>query len=342
MKKLTNVWKKVSPAVRVLVGAALLAWLFHFTDLSTLKQTAAAATANCWWLTAGLVFTFLGIFASAVRWKYVLAAQQIHFTMTQTFLSVFIGQFFNAFMLGSCGGDMVRAYYAVKQAPAKRTEAAATIFIDRAVGLFAMILFCCLMIPVRINMFLDNDGPRYAGVLMLIFMAAAIVGILVLFQKNVFDHFPFFRRIEEMPTIGNLVRRSYEAFYLYRGHHRVLAIAVVLSLANLFMLTLACWCYGQALSLRVAVLDYFVLFPLINVLQAVPLTPGSLGVREGLFVSLFAAVLVGPSPAIVLSLLVYGGGVFWSVFGGILYLFSPLVRTEMVAGARPPDENAAS
>ena len=53
---------------------------------------------------------------------------------------------------------------------------------------------------------------------------------------------------------------------------------------------------------------------------AVPLTPGSLGVRENLFVSLFASVFVDKPHALLLSLLVYGGGVFWSLAGGIVYL----------------------
>lgn len=329
MSGIAKIWKRVSPFVRITVGVVLLVWLFQRIELAELLATVRKARDHWGWLAAGLMFSFLGISACAVRWKYVLEVQGINFTNWQVFLILFIGQFFNAFMLGACGGDVMRAYYAAKNSSCKKTEAAATIFIDRAVGLFTMILFCCLVIPFRISIFLDHTGPRQAGVLMLVFMAVSLLGLFFLFEKNVFEHFAIFRRLENMPKLGAVIRRSYDALYMYRSHHRILGIAMVLSLASLFMLTLACYCFGRTLSIEVPLSDYFVLFPIINVLSAVPLTPGSLGVREHLFVSLFGSVFVGPLQAALMSLLFYAGGLFWSLFGGLLYVFSSFSKEGM-------------
>ncbi|MBA4387447.1 MAG: hypothetical protein C0404_05660 [Verrucomicrobia bacterium] len=332
-KKLAAVWRWVSPVARVTIGVVLLYWLFRMTDRDEIREIISRAVSRGWWMGAGLACTFLGIAACVVRWKYVLKVQNIHFSNWQVFHITFVGQFFNAFMLGACGGDVIRAYYTVRNSASRRTEAAATIFIDRGVGLFTMILFCCVMIPFRITMFLDNDGPRYAGVMMLIFMVISLLGIVILFEKNIFEHFALFRRIEAMPKIGALLRRSYDAFFLYRGHRGVLGMAMALTLVNLGMATMACYCFGQTLSIDLPFIDYLVLFPIINVLSAVPLTPGSLGVREGLFVSLFGAAFVPPLQAIFLSLMVYAGGAVWSLFGGVLYVISSFQRDGITRAA---------
>lgn len=312
--------KWVYSQLRIGLCVGLLGYLFHRADKQALSGAIVQAASRWPWMVLGLLFTFLGLLAGAVRWQKVLGVQGLKFTAGKVFHIYFVGQFFNAFMLGACGGDVVRAYSAAQGQKGRRAEAVMTILMDRAIGLFCMIAFACLMISLRLRTFLDNEGPRDTGILMIIFFLAGLGGMVVLFRKNVFEHFSFFRRLEDNTRIGSLIRRGYEAFYLYRQHHHVLFLAVLLSVMSMTCFTLSCWSFGRALEIRVPVIDYFAMFPIISVLMSIPITPGSLGVREGLFVSLFSAVLVDRSHAILLSLMVYAGGVFWSIFGGILYM----------------------
>ncbi|MEI6972158.1 MAG: lysylphosphatidylglycerol synthase transmembrane domain-containing protein [bacterium] len=314
-------WKWSWTAVRITVCVAMLAYLLYQTDAQSLFRESRAAFSRWPWLVSGVIMTFLGLAAGAIRWRAILYAQGLQFPRLKVLHIFMIGQFFNAFMLGACGGDLARAYYVAKGRQGKRTEAVATILMDRGIGLFSMILFCCLMIPFRLPVFLDNEGPRDTGVLMIIFLAAAMAGIFVLFRKNVFEHFEFFRRLENNTRLGSLIRKAYEAVFVFRQNKRLLVFSLALSLLSMAFLTLACWSFGGALAIRIPLADYFALFPIISVLMAVPITPGSLGVREGLFVSLFRAVSVDQHQAILLSLMVYAGGVFWSIAGGLIYLF---------------------
>ena len=89
----------------------------------------------------------------------------------------------------------------------------------------------------------------------------------------------------------------------------------------LLVLTTACYCFGRSMELPgVTPADYLALYPVITVLASVPLTPGALGIREGLFVTLLAPLGVESHLAVGLSLLVYGGAIVWSLFGGVLFL----------------------
>lgn len=321
---MTKIWKVAGHCLRIVVCIGLLTLLFRQIDTKALLEASLNAINRWPWVVAGVAMTFLGLAAGALRWGEILTAQGLRFSPFKVLRIFLTGQFFNAFMLGACGGDIARAYYAAKGQEGKRTEAVATILMDRGIGLFSMILFCCLMIPFRLHIFLDNEGPRDTGFLMILFLFGAVAAFVVLFRKNVFEHFRFFQRLENNSGVGPLIRRAYEAFFVFRGNPRLLIIAVVLSMLSMAFLTLACWSFGQALDLHVPMVEYFALFPIISVLMAVPITPGSLGVREGLFVSLFRAVRVDGPHAMLLSLMVYAGGVLWSIVGGLVYLcFTP-------------------
>ena len=320
MENIRGSLQRFGPWIRVVVCLALLSFLFFKLDMTSLVQAARHVSAHWVWLIVGLGMTFLGLMAGAVRWKVILDTQGIHLSTAATLRIYFIGQFFNAFLLGACGGDVARAYYVARGQTGRRAEAAATIIVDRAIGLFCTILFACVMILIRMHVFLDHTGPRDTGFMMIFFLLAAMLAVVALFSKNVFEHFRFFQAIENTTRIGPLIRRAYDVFFLCRKKHRMLATSAALSMASLVFLTLACWDFGQALELDVELLDYLALFPVITVLMSVPLTPGALGVRESLFVSLFRSVMVDKPHALVMSLLVYAGGLFWSLVGGALYL----------------------
>jgi glycosyltransferase 2 family protein len=311
--------KRLGLAARVIICVGLMVYIVSRLDIQTLWSVLAQTVSRWPWWLAGILLTFLGLLAGVFRWKEILAAQGFHLPISRVFSIFFIGQFFNAFMLGACGGDVARAYFAC-DTPGRRAEAASTVFVDRAVGLFVMIAFCCLMIAFRIPLFLDHQGTRGPGFLMLFFLLGSLVAMFALFRRNLFEHWAFFQRLETDTRLGPLIRRAYDAVYLYRGHVRVMLAALGLSLLNLAFLTLACFSFGKSLQVEQTLLDCFTLFPIISVIAAVPITPGSLGVREGLFITMYQAIDVDAHYSLSMSLMVYFGSLIWSLFGGLVFV----------------------
>lgn len=314
-----TVSKRLGLAARVIICVGLMVYLVDRLDIRTLWSVLGQTITRWPWWLAGLILTFFGLLAGVLRWKEILAAQGFRHPLSRVFSIFFIGQFFNAFMLGACGGDVARAYY-VSDTPGRRAEAASTVLVDRAVGLFATIAFCSIMIAFRIPLFLDHQGTRGPGFLMLFFLLGSLVGLFALFRRNLFEHWPFFQRLETNTRLGPLIRRTYDAVYLYRGHTRVMLISLGLSLLNLAFLTLACYTFGKSLQVEQSLLDCFTLFPVISVIAAVPITPGSLGVREGLFITMYQAIDVDAHYSISMSLMVYIGSLVWSLFGGLMFV----------------------
>ncbi|MBP7830899.1 MAG: flippase-like domain-containing protein [Kiritimatiellae bacterium] len=311
----------LSVGVRVGLCVGLMGFLLRRLDLAEFGRVLAGAAAQWPWWLAGLGFTFLGLFAGAWRWAELLAAQGLRLPFGQVFSIFFIGQFFNAFMLGACGGDVARAYYVTRRAGGgRRAEAASTVLVDRAIGLWVTIAFGCVMIAVDHALFAHYPANRWPAIFMWALLAGSAAAAWLLFRRNLAEHPWLAARLNPASRVGGLVRRVYAAFYLYRRRPALLAGAAGLSLVNLFGLTLACWSFARSLGVDAPLAVFFALFPVITVVAAIPLTPGSLGVRESLFVTLFAAVQVGDETALSLSLLVYAGSLVWSLFGGAIFL----------------------
>jgi len=330
--------------IRLLLGLLLLGWVFAGIPLdefaATLQNSLSRPTS---WLLA-LLCMLLGLMAAGLRWHTLLQAQGVAISSPRVLRLFFIGQFFNSFLPGSCGGDVVRVYYVFRETQLKRTEAASTVLVDRGIGLLTIILFACIMILFRWHV-LDTDiWTRAASLIMVALLLAALGAITLFFHHNLFSEGHVLSRLSRwLPRVGPILARVYGAFYLYRNRPLVLLKTLLFSLGNLLGLTLSCLFFAQALDLPVRAMDVFTFFPMITVLSAIPMTPGALGVRENLFVQMFEVIGLRPSQALPLSLIVYLGGLFWSLAGGLLYLnysarYSGSIREEWRKLREPDSE----
>ena len=314
-------WKRfILLVIRTGLGIAILVWVFSQLPLDEFVAALWRGALNWRWWAMGLFFAGMGLAGAAIRWRALLRAQQVDLTASRTMRLFFIGQFFNSFLPGSCGGDAARVYYVFRETELKRTEAMTTVVVDRGIGFLTLVFFACGMLAWQFTYVVEERWAQMAGLLMLaILLVAAIVSILA-FHQHFFDRWPRVTQWLRRWRLGPILIRAYDAVYVYRDRPTVLAVSVALSLVNLAGLTLACYAFGRSLGIDVSLLYYFTLFPVITALSSIPLTPGAFGVREGLFVQLFAIPGVSAAGAVSLSLMVYGGGLAWSLFGGLLFI----------------------
>ncbi len=323
-------------ALRLLLGAGILAWLFTHMPISELGRILRQSLAFWPWWLAGVGLTGLGLLMGVLRWHLILATLGLPISRWRVFSIFFSGQFFNAFFLGACGGDLVRAFFAARLHPDHKPEAITTVVLDRAIGLFTCLLVGCALILLRWRTFFDQDETHLPEALMSLFLVASVLGLVILFRRNLFETWPFFRRLETQRRVGPLLRKGYEVFFFFRRRPAVMAACAGYSLLNLVFLTLAGYCLGISLQLRVPLLDFFAVFQVVTVFTAIPITPGGLGVREGLFAQMLAGIDVASYQAVPLSLLIYLAGTAWSLFGGLLFVLhagglSPVHRADIAA-----------
>lgn len=331
----TKIAALLKALVRAAVAVVLLAYVFYRIDERQMIAMVRESVPNgrTIWILA-LAATYAGLHCGILRWRTLLNAQGLAIPFAQVFRQFFLGQFFNSFMLGACGGDMARAVAVARSIPSRQTAAVTTVIADRAIGLFTTVIFGCVFVALRLRLFHRTPTNRAAAAVMLFFLIGGLLGIAVFFTRHLFESWPFFRRLEQKSQWGPWIRRSYDALFYYRKHQNIMVRAVLYSLGNLLALTSACYLLGRALQVPARMVDYLTFFPIITVLAALPITPGGLGVRENLFLAMFGSVGAPPEHIVLLSLAVYTTGLFWSLFGAI-FLILPSRESRKIEGASP-------
>jgi uncharacterized protein (TIRG00374 family) len=278
-------------------------------------------------LLCGVGAFFLCLVLCAVRWKFILDAHDIHLPWGKTVSVFMIGHFFNAFMFGATGGDVVKAYYAARETGHKKAEAVATVFIDRVVGLAALILLAAGTMLFRLKFFLADTRTRWA----LVFIGGLAVGVVgafvaMLIVKRFMDRWLWLQRMLAT-RVGSIFKRVYDSFYLCLTHPSLLMKIFPLALFIQFIIVVMMFFLGEALSVNRPFVDYLSLTPTINALGCVPVTPGGLGLREYAAVFFMDVVGVPATRSMPMSLSVYAIMLFWSLVGGLVF---------MVKGASAP------
>jgi glycosyltransferase 2 family protein len=257
----------------------------------------------------------VGILLTFVRWFFLVRVIEPRFPLKGTFLLGFIGVVFNLVIPGAVGGDLIKAAYLVRMR-IKKTQAVASMVIDRIVGLLALFILASIAGAVAWQV---ADGN--VRTLIIAAWSAVVIGFLVLiaiFARPLSRLFPGLHHGRSRFSL--IVTELNEMSTTYSGRLDVVAGCLVLSVfvhsLNVICFYLVGWMLFPKMTTTLA--QHFLMAPLTFFTTAVPLPFGALGLTEGVGDQLFA--LVGhPSGALAMMgfrVLMYGGG----LIGACVYL----------------------
>jgi uncharacterized protein (TIRG00374 family) len=292
-----------------------LAWSHGPRDLwRTLRMIHPAAL-----LVSQLLVGF-ALLIGVVRWRIVLEAQGLHLPLGRATRISLVAQFFNSFLLGSTGGDLIKAYYAARETHHKKTEAVTTVFVDRSVGLWAMLLFACLMMGPNFAMLRASREVGVPALFILAMLGGLSVVLGVAFWGRVSKGFPRAREYLRRLPKGAVLERALDSCRQFGRQTSFLLKTIAISLLLNVIWVVQVIVLGRGLDLVIPPMALFVIVPVIFCISALPITPNGLGVRENLFVLMLGVVKVPMTAALSLSLIASAQGLFWSLVGGSIYL----------------------
>lgn len=149
--------KTVVGVVKYGVVAAAVGFLLWSgrLDLShfRLREDGMAALA---WASAAMLAQYL---LSILRWGVLLRAAVIRMSYAEIFRVGMISDFFNSVFFGGLGGDLVKVVY-VARAGGGKADSLACVFMDRVVGLVALLALCGASLLLNVDMVLATPGLR--------------------------------------------------------------------------------------------------------------------------------------------------------------------------------------
>ncbi len=293
--------KTLSFFLKLAVSAGLLFYLFRHTDFRLLWQSFKQIKPS--WFLLAILFFFAFQLLSTYRWYKI--AEILGFKKNYLFFVrvYFIGVYFNTFLPGLLGGDIVRVFYLVKEGAAK-SVASFSVLYDRGFGLLGALFLLIVFLPLE-GAFLPPLAQR--GLLFLSMAILAAVLVVVLFSRTLRE------------KIGHELFQT------------LTAVAPPANFAKLFILGLLVQAFynvhvyflGLSLGLSLAWPKYFLIIPLMGILASLPVSLGGFGIREGTL-SYFLQLLGYPKElGIALGFLIYGVMLLGGIIGGILYLTGP-------------------
>ncbi|MBF0296832.1 MAG: flippase-like domain-containing protein [Magnetococcales bacterium] len=276
--------RRVMPILKIVVAGLLVGYLWNqgkldFSALSVLF-------ASPWRLLGMVLLCMLGYSLTGYRWILLLRALRIHLPCAWGQMVTYIGIFSNLFLPGgNMAGDALRLAYAVRCAPTHRPEALISLFMDRIVGLYAMLVIC--VAAILINLDAVMRVPVLQGVALAVFaivLGAPPLGLLLLrfVRGNA-----WLQRVVSAPEPGRLARiliRLNEIIRLYGHSAGMLMLAFLLSLLAQGLLLFVLILVGMTLNLgSVGPADHAFATVWAWIANFIPLTPGGIGVGEAAF-----------------------------------------------------------
>lgn len=298
--------------LRLAVSVGLIAYVLHKFPFRDLLPIVKEMRLGIYF--PSLLFFFAMIFVDVVRWQLLLRVQGIHLGYLPALALTYGGVFCNSFMLGSTGGDVIKAVLVARKTT-RKARAVLTVFLDRVIGLVAIVIVAAVVLPLEWHV----PQVRQLAWGVYGFLGAFFGGCLVYFHPA-FRASRLFRWL--MARLRMKVLHELDAaFYSYRGAPRAILFAFAISFFAHTCGILAVVGYGKALGITQAtVADYFVFFPIIAVMSAIPISVSGWGIREAAFVTLFGYVGVPARFAGTLSVLSYLSALLVGLPGGLVFL----------------------
>lgn len=261
------------------------------------------------------------IMAGVIRWQIVLKVHGLDMPLIRTTQISFIAHFFNSFLLGSVGGDVLKAYYVARETRHKKTEAVVTVLVDRLIGMFSLLVVAVVMLIPNWSLIAGTRLKGVAGLTAAMTGACAII-MFVFFKGGISKRIPKAREYLRRLPKGEHLERSLEAFREFGRNRRFWREIIPVALLANAIIILHFLALTRGFRLEVPLLALSAIVPTVTSISALPITPSGLGVRENLYVWMLAApgVNVPAAQALLLSLIGFGTSLFWSVVGGIVYL----------------------
>jgi len=300
--------------LKALISLGLLAFLFSRIDMGQLLRVLSLAHPS--YLILILLGYFLGQLISSVRWALLARPLGFRNSLKDFTVYYFIGMFFNLFAPSTIGGDVGRVFY-LARGEAKvdgqswtgpTTCALVSVVADRTIGM-AVLVWMGAMALVMFPMYSIPWVIRYLTLALALgfVLAWAVLPLLHRFLKR------------KENSLGKNLGRALETF----GRNQPIILQAIL--LSLVIHLIQAWIQvllGRALDLEIPWSYSFILYPLVGLFSALPISLNGIGLREGGYLFLLQKIDVSSEKAIAFGLLWFLIVVLESLIGGVVFIAS--------------------
>jgi len=258
------------------VTIALLIWVFHDPNQRT-QMALALRAADYRWVGAGVLAYIVVEIAAAVRWQILLRVQDIRLNVPRMSGLFLIGMFYNQFLPGGTGGDIIKSYLLLKETSDRKAGALLAVVFDRLIGLVALVAITATLVRLRFDLLSQTPQTRRLLWILLLLLSTSIAGLLTSFIVSGFNLFHLLP--QKFPGREKLIEIS-AAYHLYARHWFATLLAFGASLIAHLATFTTFLCVAYAFHAGVNLIDFFAVLPIERTITALPISFAGVGLRE--------------------------------------------------------------
>jgi glycosyltransferase 2 family protein len=275
-----QVKKALSAFLKLAISAALLGYLVvrarhdpQFTDLLAGKKDWPV-------LLCALPVCMCAVTITILRWNLLIRALGLNFSVRETMRAGFLGYLANLLPFGLVAGDSLKAVMLIHRNPRHKTEAVASVLVDRVIGLYALLLLAAiasLLLPAaHLEQLAAAQRVQLLRFCRCIQGAALVSSVgMVLMLIPAVTHSRAWDLLEHAPLVGPVLHKLVAAMRAYRRRLDLLAPALIISLLVHLSYVTAIWLMTLSIGIapehRPSPVSIFVIVPPSMIAGALPI-----------------------------------------------------------------------
>ena len=270
---------------RLAIGAGLLVYL---AKSGIVDFRAVSKLFTAWRITfAALTLLLIDNALMSIRLSWLFRPQGLNLRFGTSLKLSLVGFFFATFLPGAASGDLSKLFYTTRGNGGRRIEIMTVVLLDRAIGLFSLLLLPLIFVPMFSQRLGSESALRNVLLTVGLFALGMTAGFLAcLFSDRMMVCIPSIMR--NRLTENRVVRQIRGTITTYRKNSGVLFPALGVSLLANLLLVLVTMLGALAVAPSSWTPRMFLVIPVGHILNSLPLTPGGLGVGETAFNALFS------------------------------------------------------
>lgn len=317
---------------RLVLGLALIVGLLALVDLRELGRNLASAHLGL--VAVALALSMSNALLASLRWWILLRERGCHIPLGRLVRIYFVSGFLSNFLPSSMATDGLRIFYARGHTRDLKLLVSSMV-LDRLVGFFAMAVIALLTLAALPWAGAIRVGAEMSWT-MAAFSALALTAPVVAFHPAVSRAIhALLGRWHHRAVVAKL-EGLYDTFLAYRRSPRALALVTGVAFLSTLRGIVLFWVVALALGADVSILYFFLLIPIMSVVESIPVSLAGLGVHEGAIVLYFSQVGVPTEVSAGIAIIVRGLSILGTLPGAVLYLLDRTALQQALARKEAP------
>ncbi|MGC8658420.1 MAG: lysylphosphatidylglycerol synthase transmembrane domain-containing protein, partial [Desulfomonilaceae bacterium] len=295
--------------------------LIHINKLSLGRFLEIVPSAgNMFLIVVSALCVFLGLILMAIRLRLFLRLQDFEIPFAAILNLTLIGSLVGTILPGPVGGDVAKGGFLWMKVSSGRGAAIGALLVDRVVGLYSLLLLGAFGMLI---MLATSKNVPMNMVFFLIPIGAILGAIFLAVGSTEFARTRIFPGL--LIILPTRVSSFVEACLRCLAQPWDILYAIALSLMNHVLVLVSFVVAARLIGNSLPISQHFGIDPIAMTLNAIPITPGGIGVAEASFSFLFQ--VLGSGDGAFIGLLGRSIQYFVFIIAGVPALLSVLAKT---------------